>query len=117
VQAASLVFPARGMTGKGRTLAPALLRQDLENLAFIVNCAPQIRPLATNSNKDFVKMPDSRRSNPAGSNTGGNRRAEFQHPSADRFIAHIDPMLCKHFLNVTKTQREANVEPDGPLDY
>jgi hypothetical protein len=93
------------------------LRQDLENLAFIVNRAPQICPLATNSDKDLVKMPGSRRSNSARSDVGGNRRTEFQNPSADRFIAHVDPSFCKHFLNVTKAQREAKVEPDGSLDY
>jgi hypothetical protein len=62
-------------------------------------------------------MPGSRRSNPAGSNVGGNRRAEFQNPSADRFIADTNATFRKHFLNVTKAQRKAKVEPDGPLDY
>ena len=35
------------------------LSQDFKNLAFIVNSAPQICPLATNSNKDLIKMPGS----------------------------------------------------------
>ncbi len=63
------------------------------------------------------KMPGSRRLNPAGSDVGGDRRAEFQNPSADRFIADINATFRKHFLNVTKAQRKAKVEPDGPLDY
>jgi hypothetical protein len=102
---------------KGRALVPARLRQDLENLTFIVDCAPEICPLATNSNKYLVKKPGSRRSNPARSNVGGNRRAEFENPSADSFVAHIDPTFCNHFPNVTIAQREAKVEPNGSLDY
>jgi hypothetical protein len=62
-------------------------------------------------------MPGSRRSNFAGSDVGGNRWTKFQNPSTDRFIAHIDATFCKHFLNVTKAQGKAKVEPDGPLDY
>ena len=102
---------------KGRALVPARLRQDLKNLTVIVNCAPEICPLATNSNKDLVKVPGSRRPNPAGSDVSGNRRAEFQNPSSDRFIADINASFCKHFLNVTIAQREAKVEPNGSLDY
>ena len=60
---------------KGCALVPARLGQDLQNLTFIVNCAPQIRPLATNSNKDLIKMPGSRRLNSARSDVGSNRRA------------------------------------------
>jgi hypothetical protein len=94
----------------------ARLRKELENLAIIINCALQICSFATKSNKDLVKIPGTRRSNSARSNVGGNRRAEFQNPPAYRFIADIAPAICKHFLNVTKAQREAKVEPDGPLD-
>ncbi len=100
----------------GRTLVSTRLRQDLENLAFIVNSAPQIRPLATNSNKDLVKMPGSGRSNSAGSDVGGNRRSEFQNPSPDRFIADIDPAFGQHFLDVAKAQRKTKVEPNRPVD-
>ena len=44
---------------KGRTLVSARLGQDFKNLAFIVYGALQICSLATNSDKDLVKMPVS----------------------------------------------------------
>ena len=62
-------------------------------------------------------MPGSRRLNSAGSDVGGNRRTEFQNPTADCFIAHIDPALGKHFLDVPKAQRKSKIEPDGSLNY
>ena len=102
---------------KGCALVPARLRQDLENLAFIVNRAPQICPLATNSDKNLIKTPGSRRLNSAGSDVGGDCRTELQDPTADRFIADIDPAFGQHFLDVAKAQRKAKVEPDGSLDY
>jgi hypothetical protein len=117
IRKVSLFFQEFPYKFKGCALVPARLGQDLQNLTFIVNCAPQIHPLATNSNKDLIKMPGSRRLNSAGSDVGGNRRTEFQNPPADRFIADINASFGKHFLNVTKTQRKAKVEPDGPLNY
>jgi hypothetical protein len=62
-------------------------------------------------------MPGSRRLNSAGSDVGGNRRTEFQNPTADCFIAHIDPALGKHFLDVPKAQWKSKIEPDGSLNY
>ena len=47
----SLLFKEFSHKFKGRTLFPARLGQDLKNLAFIVNSAPQIFPLATNADK------------------------------------------------------------------
>ena len=44
---------------KGRALVPARLGQNFKNLAFIVNSAPQICPLATNTNENLIKMPGS----------------------------------------------------------
>ena len=33
------------------------------------------------------------------------------------FIADIDPTFCQHFLDVSKAQRKAKIEPDCTLDY
>jgi len=92
------------------------LGQDFKNLSFIVYGTPEISPLATNANKDLIKMPGSLRSNPAESHPSCNRRSKLLNPSTDRFIAYIDATFGKQFLDVPKTQREAKIEPDGPLD-
>ena len=43
----------------GRSFVPARLGQDFKNFAFIVDSAPQICPLATNADKNLIKMPGS----------------------------------------------------------
>jgi hypothetical protein len=78
------------------------LGQDFKNLALIVYSTPQICPLATNADKNLIKMPDSRRLNSAGSMVGSDCRTKFQDPAADRFIADIDPAFGQHFLDVPK---------------
>jgi hypothetical protein len=92
-------------------------RQHLKNLAFIVNSAPKARPLAINANEDLIKMLDSQRSHPAGSHPGCDRRSKLQNPSMDRFIADTNAAFVKHVLDVSKAQRKAKAEPDGPLEY
>jgi hypothetical protein len=71
----------------GRALVPVRLRQNLENLAFIVNGTPERCPLATYADKNLIEMPNSRRSNSTGSELGGNRQAEFQDLAAKSSIA------------------------------
>ena len=95
----------------------AELGEDFKNLAFVVNGAPKVNPLATDTDENLIKMPGSRRLNSARPDLCRNRRPEFQYPAADGFIADIDPALCQHFLDIPKAQWKAKIEPDGPLDY
>jgi hypothetical protein len=80
-----------------RVFVSAKLSEGFKNLTFVGNGSLQICPSATNSDKHFIKMPGSRRSIPAGFDVGGNHRAEFQDPSAGRFITKIDPAFGQHF--------------------
>ena len=98
----SLLFQEFPHILNGCTLVPAPLGQDLKNLALIVYGTLQICSLANNAGKDLIKMPGSRRLNPAGSAICGNGRTELQDPVPDRFIADIDPAFCQHFLNVSE---------------
>ena len=72
---------------QGRTLVSPRLGKDFKNLAFVIYSAPEISPLATNANKDLIKMPCRRRPWPVGSDIGCKRRTKFQYPSAYSFIA------------------------------
>src|SRR6266702_369155 len=38
---------------------------------------------------------------------------EFEAPLPHRFIAHNDPSPGEKFLNITKTEREAEIQPDS----
>ena len=64
-------------------------------------------PLATNTDKNFIKMPCSCRLSSAGSDISGNRRTELQNPALDRFIADNDPSFRQYFLDVPKKSVES----------
>jgi hypothetical protein len=44
------------------------------------------------------------------------RRAELQHPPADRLIGDLEPTLSEEFLHVAVAQGEAEIEPNRVLD-
>jgi hypothetical protein len=46
----------------------------------------------------------------------GDQRTKFQHPAPRRFVGNVQPTLGQEILNVSVTQREAQVQPDRVLD-
>jgi hypothetical protein len=46
----------------------------------------------------------------------GNRRTEFEHPSADCLIADNEATLCQEVLNIAIAQSEPEIKPDGTPD-
>ena len=62
----SLLFQEFPRKFKGRAFVSARLGQDFQNLTFIVYGTPEISPLATNSNKDLIKVPGARCQVPEG---------------------------------------------------
>src|SRR5512135_113790 len=41
---------------------------------------------------------------------------KFEAPLPHRFIGHNDPALCQQFLNIAKTEREAEIQPHSVAD-
>ncbi len=39
------------------TLVPSALRQDIQHVALLVNCPPQVVPLPVDLEEDFIQMP------------------------------------------------------------
>jgi hypothetical protein len=44
------------------------------------------------------------------------RGAEFQYPAPHRFTRDVEPSFGQEFLDVSITQREAEIQPDGVFD-
>ena len=117
VRDVALLFQEFAHKFPGCALVSAGLGEDFKNLAFVVNGAPKVNPLTTDTDKNLIKMPGFRRLNSARPDLCRDRRPELQYPAADGFIADIDPALGQHFLDIPKAQRKAKVEPDRPLNY
>jgi hypothetical protein len=65
-----------------------------------IDGAPQIHVLARNPDDHFVEMPSIARSRTAPSQSPGNRRSEFEHPTADALIGDVEPALGKQLLDI-----------------
>ena len=92
------------------------LNQDLEDLALMIDGTPQTHVLARNPDDHFVEMPPIARSRTAPPQSPGDRRSEFEHPTAKALVGDVEPTLGKQFLNIAIAQGETKVQPDGVLD-
>src|SRR3954447_20555593 len=97
-------------------LVPARLDQDVENLAPLVDGAPQVHAYSCNAHRHFIEMPSIPWSRLALPQSAGEKRTELQHPAPDRFIGQVEPTFGKKLLDVAVAEGEAQIEPDGVLD-
>jgi hypothetical protein len=88
------------------------LDQHIEDLALGVDGAPQINPAPITFQIDLVKMPSRVRLRAALAQAPSDHRPEVVHPAADRFVRDRDPALSEQILDVTKAEREPEIEPD-----
>src|SRR5437660_2299822 len=96
---------------EGAAVSPAL-KQHVEDLAFMVDRAPEIHPLAGDPEHHLVEVPAITQPRTALPQPSSNHRAEFQYPAPDALVGEVEPTLCKQFLNIAIAQGEAQVEPD-----
>jgi hypothetical protein len=71
----------------------AALQQHVEDLALVVDGAPQIHPPAGDPNHHLVEMPSVARPLPALSQLARDHRTKFQHPTTYRFVGDVEPTL------------------------
>jgi hypothetical protein len=101
----------------GCALVPSALNQDLEDLALMIDRAPQVHMLAGNSDDHFVEMPAIAWSRTAPPQSPSNRRSEFEYPTANAHVRDVERTLGKQFLNIAIAQSEAQVEPNRVLNH
>jgi hypothetical protein len=88
------------------------LDQDIEDVCALIDSSPQILPLPTNSKENLIHVPFVTRALTTMAQFIGIRLAKLETPLPNCFIGHGDAPLCHQFLNVAKTQRKAEVQPD-----
>jgi hypothetical protein len=92
------------------------LNEHVENLALVVDGAPQVHPFPGDPDDHLVEVPSRARAWAALPQLACDQRAKFQHPASHRFIGDIEPTLSEQFLHVSVAQREAEIEPDRVLN-
>jgi hypothetical protein len=96
-------------------IAPSLHEQ-VENLAFVVNRAPQPELPARYRYGHLIEMPTRCWPRASTVRFSGERRPKFQNPSPHRFLGDIQIALRKQIFDVAIAQRETEIEPNGVPD-
>src|SRR5512135_890453 len=92
------------------------LNQDVKHVSILINRSPEIVLLTTNCEHHLIQMPFVSTARTTVAQFIGVGLPKLQTPLPDRFIGHHDPSLCQQFLNITKTEREAEIQPNRVAD-
>ncbi len=94
----------------------AALRQDVQNVAVLIDGAPQVVKLAVHGEIDFIEMPLIASLGAATSQGIGEFLAKFQAPLPDGFVTDDRTTCGQQLLDVTKAEAKTVVEPNGVAD-
>ena len=104
------------MSVDGTLIAPSR-HQQIENLAFIVDRAPQPKlPPPCNRHGHLIEMPLRCWPRTSTSKFSGEQRPELQNPSPNCFVRDIQTALRQQIFDVAIAERETHIEPDGVLN-
>src|SRR5947207_1572708 len=99
-----------------RALVATALNQHVENLALVIDGAPQIHPLAGDANDHLVELPPVARTWARPLEPAGKSGPELQNPAPHRLIGDIESAFSEELLHVPVAQCEPQIEPDRVLD-
>src|SRR5437868_2541647 len=100
-----------------RALVAAALHQHIENLALVIDGAPQVHPFAGDANHHLIEVPPVARSWSGASKPAGEPGPELQNPPPHRFLGNLQASLREEFLHVAVAQGEPEIKPDRVLDH
>src|SRR3984957_20888551 len=97
----------------GCSLVPPPLHEQVDNLAFVVNRAPQPELPPRNRHGHLIKMPLRRWPRMSTAKFSGEQWPELQYPSPHRFVGDIQTALRKKIFDVAIAECEADIQPNG----
>ena len=100
----------------GNSLVPAFSDQDIQNIAILIHCSPEVKLLTLNLHEDFINMPSVTQSTPLTSDRAGVFRSKLETPEADGLVGDDDLAFSQQILDISKAQGESMVEPHGMAD-
>ena len=83
---------------------PARLEQDVEDVAVLVDGAPEVLPLPADGDEEFVEMPgvaDAVMTSPESPGVGP---AKGLTPVPDGLVRDVDAAVCQDFFDLTETE-------------
>ena len=100
----------------GCSLVAPSLHKEVENLAFVVNRAPQPELPARNRHGHLIEMPSRRWPRASTAKFSGEQWPELQYPSPHRFVGDIQTALREQIFDVAIAERETHIKPNGVPD-
>jgi hypothetical protein len=94
----------------GRLAVTRNLEQDIEDVAVLVDSAPQVLSLTSNGYEHFNQEPLIARSRLPSPQVTSVLRTEAVTPSSDGFVAHRNPAVSEQLFDFTKAEREPVVQ-------
>src|SRR6266446_6473287 len=101
----------------GRAAVSPALKQHVEDLAFMVDRAPEIHPPSGDPDHHLIEVPAIARPWTTLAKASRDHRSEFQYPTADALVGEVEPSLRKQLLDVAIAQGKAQVEPNRMLNH
>ena len=99
----------------GTPIAPGL-HEDIDHVTVLVHSPPEILPLPLDGHKEFVQVPRVAQAASPAPQPPSVVEPERLTPLPNRFIRHGDTPFGEEIFNISETQAEAMVEPDGVTD-
>src|SRR5919202_780845 len=97
-------------------LIPAALHQNVEYVAVLIHCPPQVVAFFVNGNAHLIQVPFVTRTRTAPTQCLRIGLAALPAPFADGFVRDDDAADAQEFFYVAVTQREAKIQPDSVAD-
>jgi hypothetical protein len=92
------------------------LHEQVENLTFVVNRAPEPELPARDRHGHLIEMPPRGWPRASTPKFSGEQGPELQNPSSHRFVRDIRTALRHQIFDVAIAERETHIEPNGVPD-
>ena len=106
---------------QSRSFVALLCDEALQDLAFVIDRAPQVMPLAIDLHEHLIKMPfpmpeTPHAVHPLPANVGREQRPEPVPPEPHRLVTQANAALEEQVLDVPQAQRETHIHHDHQPD-
>jgi hypothetical protein len=106
-------FPKESLGG---LFVASALHQDIKHVPILINGSPYIVFLASYGENHLVHVPFVPTTRAAAAQLIGVGLPKFEAPLPDGFIGDDDSTLRQNFLNIAKTERETEIQPNSVTD-
>jgi len=108
----AIAFHQRHQQALGGPFVASLLQDLFENVAMLIDRAPEPELGSSAFDNDFVQIPNIAGTGLPPPQVPSDLGSELGGPAAHRLIGNVDTALEQHFLNFTQAQIEPQVKPN-----